>query len=35
MLRAAVTYGGMIYLLSGGLGAKKEPFQYDDKPLDF
>jgi hypothetical protein len=35
MIRGAVVYGGFMYLLSGGLFAKKEPFQYEERPIDF
>jgi hypothetical protein len=37
MLKGAVLYGGMMYLLSGsgGIGGKKEPFQYKEQPIDF
>ena len=35
MIRGAIMYGGLMYLLSGGLGSKKEPFQYQEKPVEF
>jgi hypothetical protein len=35
MLRGAVLYGGFMYLLSGGLRQKKEPFQYQEEKIDF
>ena len=35
MVRGAVVYGGIMYLLSGNLMEKKEPFQYQEEPVDF
>ena len=34
MLRGAILYGGMIYVFSGGMGAKK-PLYFEEKALDF
>lgn len=35
MVRGAVIYGGLVYMLSGGLRSKKEPFEYQEQPLEF
>jgi hypothetical protein len=37
MVKAALTYGVMMYVLSGRgfLGPQKDPFQYQDQPIDF
>ena len=44
MLRGAVMYGGIMYLLSGGGGGggpgglrlrKKQPFQYQEQDIEF
>jgi hypothetical protein len=33
MGRSALLYGGFTYMLSGGFGAKKQPFQYEEQPI--
>ena len=35
MVQKAFVYGGIMYLLSGNLMEKKEPFQYTEEPIDF
>ena len=35
MLKGAVMYGGLMYLLSGNLMEKKQPFQYTEEKIDF
>jgi hypothetical protein len=35
MLKGALLYGGGIYLLSGGIGGKKQLQQYTDEPVVF
>jgi len=35
MLKGAVMYGGLMYLLSGNLMEKKQPFQYTEETIDF
>jgi hypothetical protein len=33
MLRGAVMYGGLIYLVSGGLGKNKQLQEYTERPV--
>jgi hypothetical protein len=35
MVKGAVTYGGLMYVLSGNMFAKKEAFKYEDRPIEF
>ena len=35
MVSKAIMYGGIMYLLSGNLMEKKEPFQYMEETVDF
>jgi hypothetical protein len=35
MVRGAVMYGGLVYLLSGNMFEKKQPFEYTEEKLDF
>ena len=38
MLRGALVYGGLMYLLSGNLrlgGPRQRPFQYEEKAIEF
>ena len=35
MLRGAIIYGGLVYMLSGGMRSKKEPFEYKEQPIEF
>lgn len=36
MLRGAVLYGGLMYVLSGGLGGpKRTPFAYEEQAVEF
>jgi len=35
MLRGAVIYGGLMYLLSGNLSLRKDPSAYQEERLDF
>ena len=35
MLKGAIMYGGLMYLLSGNLMEKKQPFQYTEETIDF
>ena len=35
MVQKAIVYGGIMYLLSGNLMEKKEPFQYTEETIDF
>lgn len=35
MLKGAVIYGGIVYLLYGGAMGKKQPFQYKEQPIEF
>ena len=35
MIRGAIMYGGLMYLLSGNLTEKKQPFQYMEETIDF
>ena len=33
MIRGALVYGGIVYLISGGLGGKRS-FRYTEAPVD-
>ena len=35
MLRAAVLYGGMMYVIHGGMMMKRDPSRYVEEPVDF
>lgn len=35
MLRAAVLYGGMMYVIHGGMLSKRDPSRYVEEPIDF
>jgi hypothetical protein len=35
MLKGALLYGGMIYLISGGIGSKRPLDQYTEQPVEF
>lgn len=35
MLKGALLYGGMIYLLSGGMGGNQPLQQYTEQPVEF
>ena len=37
MLRGALLYGGLVYLLSGNLlgGGTRQPFEYEEQAVEF
>jgi len=34
MLSGAFIYGAMVYLLSGGIGKKKQPFEFKEQAVE-
>jgi hypothetical protein len=35
MLKGALLYGGLVYMLNGNFMPKKQPFQFEEQRVDF